>query len=244
MICQFCCYICYYWPAGFSGRASHAGFFFFFYVLIFPMYFVSYGLWILYMSPDVPSASMINSNLFAAMLLFCGILQPLAKAPRFWIFMFRLSPLGYVVQALVTPLVHNKKVRCDAHELLVMDPPSGQNCGEYLETYISNNTGYLTNPSATENCGYCPYTIQDDALARFDIKWVYRWRNFGFMWAFIIFNIVAMLGSYYIMRVKVWSLKSVLDFKSWFNGPRKERHEKESNIFKATPADEQKVKKQ
>ncbi|CCD25112.1 ATP-binding cassette multidrug transporter PDR12 NDAI_0E02950 [Naumovozyma dairenensis CBS 421] len=244
MVCQFVCWICYYWPAGYNGSAPHAGFFFFFYVLVFPIYFVSYGLWILYFSPDVPSASMINSNLFAAMLLFCGILQPKSKMPGFWWFMYRTSPLTYVVEALVGPLVHGKKVICDPHELAVMDPPSGQNCGDYLNRYITDNTGYLLNPSATENCEYCPYSVQDEVVARFDVKWHHRWRDFGFMWIYICFNIFAMLACYYIMRVKVWSLKSVLDFKSWFNGPRKERHEADTNVFKATPADEQKVKKQ
>ncbi|KAI8381939.1 ATP-dependent permease PDR12 [Nakaseomyces glabratus] len=242
-LCQFMCFICYYWPAGYSGRASHAGFFFFFYVLIFPMYFVSYGLWILYMSPDVPSASMINSNLFAAMLLFCGILQPKEKMPGFWRgLMYNVSPFTYVVQALVGPLVHDKKVVCNKNEFAIMDPPAGQTCGEYLRTYIGNNSGYLVNPQATSNCNYCPYSVQDEVVARFNVKWSYRWRNFGFMWVYICFNIFAMLSCYYIMRVKVWSLKSVLDFKKWFNGPRKDRHEKDKSIFEKKPGDEEKVK--
>lgn len=243
-LCQFMCFICYYWPAQFSGRASHAGFFFFFYVLIFPLYFVTYGLWILYMSPDVPSASMINSNLFAAMLLFCGILQPREKMPAFWRrLMYNVSPFTYVVQALVTPLVHNKKVVCNPHEYNIMDPPSGKTCGEFLSTYMDNNTGYLVNPTATENCQYCPYTVQDQVVAKYNVKWDHRWRNFGFMWAYICFNIAAMLICYYIVRVKVWSLKSVLNFKKWFNGPRKERHEKDTNIFQTVPGDENKITK-
>ena len=243
-ICEFFCYICYYWPAQYSGRASHAGYFFLIYVLIFPMYFVSYGCWILYLSPDVPSASMINSNLFAAMLLFCGILQPREKMPGFWKrFMYNVSPFTYVVQALVAPLVHNKSVKCEPHELNIMDPPSGQNCGDFLKTYIANNTGYLINPDATANCEYCPYTVQDQVVEKFNVKWSYRWRNFGFLWAYICFNFGAMLVCYYVMRVKVWSLKSILDFKKWFNGPRKERHEKDTTIFQTQPGDEAKVKK-
>ncbi|CCK67899.1 ATP-binding cassette multidrug transporter PDR12 KNAG_0A02100 [Huiozyma naganishii CBS 8797] len=243
MTCQFVCWFCYYWPAGYSGRAPQAGYFFFFYVLVFPIYFVTYGLWILYMSPDVPSASMINSNLFAAMLLFCGILQLKDMSPRFWIFMYRLSPLTYVVQSLVAPAVHNKHVRCGPNEFLTMDPPQGEDCQSYLSQYMSINGGYLENANATANCNYCPYTFQDQVVEKFDVKWQYRWRNFGFMWAYICFNITAMLACYYIMRVKVWSLKSVLDFKKWFNGPRKERHEKESGVFKATEQDKQNVTK-
>ncbi|KAH3902153.1 uncharacterized protein SCDLUD_001966 [Saccharomycodes ludwigii] len=241
-ICEFLCYICYYWPGQFNGRASHAGYFFLIYVIMFPMYFVSYGTWILYFSPDVPSASMINSNLFAAMLLFCGILQPRNKMPGFWRrFMYNVSPFTYVVQSLVAPLVHGKKVICSKNEFKVMDPPSGQTCGEFLDTYVNNNTGYLTNGDATAQCEYCPYSVQDQVVEQYNVKWDYRWRNFGFLWAYIAFNYFAMLICYYIMRVKVWSLKSVLDVKKWWSGPRKERHEAEKNIFKEKPGDKAKV---
>lgn len=241
--CQFVCWFCYYWPAGFSGSAPQAGYFWFLYVLIFPMYFVTYGLWILYFSPDVPSASMLNSNIFAAMLLFCGILQPSEKAPRFWIFMFRISPFTYVVEGLVGPEVHNKKVKCNRDELNIMDPPSGQTCGQFLNTYINNHTGFLMNPEATADCEYCPFSVQDDVVLPYHVKYHHRWRNFGFMWIYICFNIFLMLSCYYIMRVKVWSLKSVLDFKKWFNGPRKERHEDKPNVFATTAADQQAVQK-
>ncbi|AQZ10736.1 (ZYRO0F08866g) [Zygosaccharomyces parabailii] len=242
-LCQFFCYICYYWPAQYSGRASHAGFFFFFYVLIFPMYFVSYGLWILYISPDVPSASMINSNIFAAMLLFCGILQPREKMPAFWRrLMYKAQPFTYVVQALVSPLVHNKDVICNEDEFKIMDPPSGQTCGTFLERYKNDNGGYLVNPDATSDCRYCPYTKQDDVVSPFNVHWAQRWRNFGFMWAYIVFNIVAMLLGYYVMRVKVWSLGGLLNVKSWIP-KRKEKHEKDTTIFQKRPGDENMIKK-
>ncbi|QLG70980.1 hypothetical protein HG535_0B00170 [Zygotorulaspora mrakii] len=242
-ICQFMCFVCYYWPAQYNGRASHAGFFFFFYVLVFPIYFCSYGLWILYMSPDVPSASMINSNIFAAMLLFCGILQPKEKMPAFWRrLMYNVSPFTYVVQALVGPLVHGKPVICASDEFNVMDPPEGQTCGEFLSTFMDNNPGYLVNHDDTQNCRYCPYSFQDEVVARFNVRWGQRWRNFGFMWAYIIFNLVAMCVCYYIARVKVWSLKSVLDIKGLFKKPRKERHEKDTTIFQEKPGDSERIK--
>lgn len=243
-LCHFLCYICYYWPAQYSGRASHAGFFFFFYVLVFPMYFVSYGLWILYMSPDVPSASMINSNIMPCLLLFCGIMQPREKMPAFWRrLMYKVSPLTYVVQALVSPLVHDKKAICGEHEYIRMDPPSGQSCGTYLKRYKADNGGYLINPGSTSDCKYCPHTLQDQVVERFNVRWSQRWRNFGFMWAYIAFNIAAMLGSYWIMRVKVWSIGDLINVKSWIP-KRKDRHEKDKTIFEKKPGDESKVKKQ
>ncbi|CCH62628.1 hypothetical protein TBLA_0H03470 [Henningerozyma blattae CBS 6284] len=241
---QFLCYLFYYWPAQFNGRAAEAGFFFFFYVLIFPIYFVSYGLWLLYLSPDVPSANMINSNLFAAMLLFCGILQPKEKMPGFWrALMYQVSPFTYVVQALVGPVVHNKKVICNHNEFNVFDPPADQTCASYMTTFIEDHGGYLKNPNATSDCHYCLYDLQDEVVLQYNVKFHQRWRNFGFMWAYIIFNYCAMLICYYVMRVKVWSLKSVLDFKKWFNGPKKDRHEKDSTIFQQKAGDTAKVQK-
>ena len=244
--CEFICWICYYWPAQYTGRASHAGYFFLIYVIMFPAYFISYGCWVFYMSPDVPSASMINSNLFAAMLLFCGILQPREKMPGFWKrFMYNVSPFTYVVQSLVAPIVQGKKVVCGRNEFAVMDPPEGQTCGEYLSTYIEDNTGYLTNPNDTQSCQYCPYSYQQEVVARFNVKWVYRWRNFGFLWAYIIFNFFAMLFCYWVMRVKNYSVTSIFKiFKigTWKNAIKpKDRHEKDTTIFQEKPGDAENV---
>ncbi|OWB74169.1 hypothetical protein B5S31_g3950 [[Candida] boidinii] len=236
-ICEFICFVCYYFPAQYSGTAENCGYFFFIYVLIFPIYYCSYGLWILYMSPDVPSASMINSNLFASMLLFCGILNPKKYSPGFWSFMYVASPFTYFVQAFVAPLVHNRELICTFDEYNIMDPPSGETCGTYLSTYVDNNGGYIANPDEDTQCKYCPYRLQSDVVLQYDIKWSYRWRNFGIAWIYIVFNFGAMLVGYYVVRVKVWDLKSVTDIKNWWS-PRKERHEKESNLFKPRPGDE------
>ncbi|OEJ83075.1 ATP-dependent permease PDR12 [Hanseniaspora osmophila] len=242
-ICVFICFICYYWPGQFSGRASHAGYWFLIYVIMFPIYFISYGSWIIYMAPDVPSASMINSNLFAMLLLFCGILQPFHKMPGFWTFMYKVSPFTYVVQSLVSSIVHNKKVICNPHEFAILDPPQGQTCEQFLAFYRDENKGYIDNPDATDNCRYCPYTVSDQIVEQYGIRWDQRWRNFGLLWAYIVFNFVAMCVCYYIMRVKVWSVKGILDIKKWYHGPRKERHEPETNVFKEKAHDKKNVTK-
>ncbi|KKA01553.1 ATP-dependent permease HuPDR12 [Hanseniaspora uvarum DSM 2768] len=241
-LCIFFCFICYYWPMRGNGAASHAGYWFLIYVVQFPLYFISYGAWIIYMSPDIPSASMINSNLFAMMMLFCGILQPKNKMPGFWTFMYKVSPLTYVVQSMTLPLVHGKEIKCLPTEFLKIIPPSGQNCGEFLDPYAKDYPGYIDNPSSTDVCNYCPYNSEDQVVEHFGVHWDQRWRNFGLLWAYILFNFVAMCVCYYYFRVKVWSLKSVLDFKKWFSGPRKERHEAETNIFKEKKDDKAAIK--
>ncbi|XBW35912.1 hypothetical protein QEN19_001487 [Hanseniaspora menglaensis] len=239
--CIFFCFICYYWPMRANGAADHAGYWFLIYVIQFPIYFISYGAWIIYLSPDVPSASMINSMLFAMMMLFCGILQPKNKMPGFWTFMYKVSPLTYVVQSMTLPIVHGKEIKCGTNEFVKLIPPSGQTCGNYLGPYALSNPGYINNPDSTSVCEYCPYNTEDQVVEHFGVHWDQRWRNFGLLWAYIIFNYCAMLICYYLFRVKVWSVKSILDFQKWFSGPRKERHAAESNIFKEKKSDTKNV---
>ncbi|GMF63645.1 unnamed protein product [[Candida] boidinii] len=151
--------------------------------------------------------------------------------------MYVASPFTYFVQAFVAPLVDNRKLECAFSEYSIMDAPEGQTCGDFLAEYIDNQGGYISNPADNVQCKYCPYTMQSQVVLKYNIKWNYRWRNFGIAWIYIVFNFGAMLVGYYIMRVKVWSLKSVIDIKNWYH-PRKERHEKESTLFKAQPGDE------
>ncbi|ODV87461.1 hypothetical protein CANARDRAFT_5996 [[Candida] arabinofermentans NRRL YB-2248] len=239
-ICEFICFICYYWPAQYSGTAHHAGYFFFIYVLIFPIYFMTYGLAVLYFSPDVPSASMINSNLFASMLLFCGILNPEQFSPHFWSFMYTASPFKYFVQAFVAPLLHDRKLECAFSEYSIMNPPDNQTCGQFLDRYVADNGGYIANPEEDTQCKYCPYTTQIEVVAQYGIKWDQHWRNFGIVWIYIIFNFFAMLGGYWLFRVKKFSISDMFNVTKWFkkSGP-KQRHEKDTTIFKAQKGDAQ-----
>ncbi|GMF53661.1 unnamed protein product [[Candida] boidinii] len=151
--------------------------------------------------------------------------------------MYVASPFTYFVQAFVAPLVHNRELVCTFDEYSIMDPPAGETCGSYLAAYIDNEGGYVANPEEDAQCKYCPYRLQSEVVLQYDIKWSYRWRNFGIAWIYILFNFGAMLVGYYVVRVKVWDLKSVMDIKNWWS-PRKERHEKESNLFKPRPGDE------
>ena len=47
-----------------------------FYCIIFQLYYLSFGLWILYMSPDLPSATVLISLCLAFMIAFSGVIQP------------------------------------------------------------------------------------------------------------------------------------------------------------------------
>ncbi|KAG0668545.1 hypothetical protein C6P41_002612, partial [Kluyveromyces marxianus] len=134
------------------------------------------------------------------------------------------------------------------NEFAVVNPPEGQTCGQYFTTFIKDNTGYLKNPDDTESCHYCPYSYQQEVVEQYNVRWTYRWRNFGFLWAYIGFNFFAMLACYWVLRVKNYSLTSIFGvFKigHWKNvtSKPKPRHEKDHTIFEEKAGDAANVKK-
>lgn len=156
--------------------------------------------------PDAQTASSIVTLLVFMSLTFCGVLQTADALPRFWIFMYRVSPFTYWVSGIVSTQLHDRPVTCSQDETSIFNPPSGQTCGEYLERFLAQAPGSLQNPSDTSDCQYCSLRVADQYLAGSRIYWSDRWRNFGIMWAYILFNIFIAVVTYYLFRVKTWDL--------------------------------------
>lgn len=164
--------------------------------------------------PDAETASAIVTLLVFMSLTFCGVLQTPDSLPGFWIFMYRVSPFTYWTSGIVATQLHGRPVTCSEDETSIFNPPDGQTCGDYMQPFLSQGPGVLNNPNASENCEYCSLEVADQYLAGNDIYWEDRWRNFGIMWAYILFNIFVAVITYYLFRVKKW------DFSGW--GKKKE----------------------
>lgn len=83
-------------------------------------------------------------------------------------------------------------------ELVQLNPPSGMTCAQYLNPFISSAGGYLVNPDATTACSFCSMSTADQFLASgFNIFYDHAWRNFGLMFAYIVFN-VRLLSVFFI----------------------------------------------
>ncbi|KAH3679147.1 hypothetical protein WICMUC_001158 [Wickerhamomyces mucosus] len=190
-----------YFPLRVFTEASRSGVFFLFLVIIYQLYVVSLGLAIVYFSPDLPSAAVITGLIMSFLISFCGVTQPSSLMPKFWTFMYRVSPVTYFIEVFTSLLIHKKPVICAPDELSYFNPPSGQTCYEFAQPYVEAVHGYLSNPNATSSCGYCTYSIGDEYLKTIDVSYSHLWRNFGIMWGYIIFNLVAMCGLYFLFRV-------------------------------------------
>jgi ABC-type multidrug transport system permease subunit len=170
--------------------------------------------------------------MFIMTLTFNGVMQPPNALPGFWIFMYRVSPLTYLIAGMTATGLHGRQIHCADAELSVFNPPAGVSCGSYLEPYLQVSGGQLYNPAAMSGCQFCQLQNADQYLSASNIcefgskaicylvfvalilTWavVYseRWRNFGLGWAYIGFNVAGTVMLYYMFRVKHYNPTSLV----------------------------------
>ncbi|QDS75112.1 ZEB2-regulated ABC transporter 1 [Venturia effusa] len=137
---------------------------------------------------------------FSMSLIFCGVLASPTAFPGFWIWMYRVSPFTYLVDAMLSVGLANTQVTCDSNEYVNFEPVNGT-CGSYMQSYIDSNGGYLLDPASTSNCNFCTIRDTNVFLASVSSSYSHRWRNFGIMWVYVIFNVFAALGLYWYLRM-------------------------------------------
>ncbi|KAF5582745.1 ABC transporter CDR4 [Fusarium pseudocircinatum] len=112
------------------------------------------------------------------MFTFCGVLAGLKALPGFWIFMYRVNPFTYIIESSMGTSLGNAPMFCATN----------------------GKEGYLADPKATE-CMYCAVSNTNQFLASVSISYGNRWRDFGIMWAFCIFNLCIAFLFYWLARV-------------------------------------------
>ncbi|OTB05983.1 hypothetical protein M426DRAFT_55928 [Hypoxylon sp. CI-4A] len=157
--------------------------------------------------PNAETAGALVTLLTLMSMIFCGVFQAPAALPGFWIFMYRASPFTYWIGGIVGTQLHDRAVACSAEETSIFNPPAGQTCFEYMDTFLQTalgKQGQLQNGNDTSDCRYCSLRVADQYLAPTGVEYSERWRNFGIFWAYIVFNIFATVLTYYIFRVVRW----------------------------------------
>lgn len=195
-------FICWYFPIQLDNSPKIAGFWWFSYCIFYQLYYTSLSLGIVYASPDLPSANVIMSLLFNFTIAFTGVCQSPYLMPKFWKFMWRVSPLTYFLNNLLSLVLHDRIVECSEYEYNYVDPPGGLTCGEYLTNYFESHTGYVANPSDSTDCAVCQYRVGDEFLATVGMSYNDCWRNVGLFCVYIIFNAFAMVLMYYLLRIR------------------------------------------
>lgn len=197
-------YLCFYFPVVGTGQDSESQALLMLLIVMLFVYASSYAHMTIAALPDANTAGALVTLGMLLSMMFCGVLQTPVALPGFWLFMYYVSPFTYWISAVTSTMAHGRQVTCSNVEASIIDPPLGQTCGEYFSAYLngSGSAGRLQNPSDTSACRYCSLSSADDYLAGSGIFWEDRWRNFGIMWAYFVFNIVVAVGTYYWFRVR------------------------------------------
>ncbi|KAM0664571.1 hypothetical protein ACQRIU_006429 [Beauveria bassiana] len=216
---------CFYYPVVGIQTSDRQGLVLLFVIQLF-LYASSFAHMTIAAMPDAQTASSIVTVLVLMSILFNGVLQPPNALPGFWIFMYRVSPFTYWIAGIVATMLHGREVTCSETETQIFDPRDGQTCGSYLAPLAGSAPGTLQNPDATADCRYCSYRVADQFLAGSRIYWSERWRNFGLMWVYIVFNIAMAIFLYYIFRVR----KGGFGLGNLFSGKKAAKPKKEEAV--------------
>lgn len=200
-------FFCWYYPIGLyknaelTDKVALRGFQVFLFVWLFLLFTSTFTHMIIAGVESAETGGNIANLMFSLCLIFCGVLAQPSTFPRFWIFMYRVSPFTYMVSGLLSGGLANSRVQCAQNELIRVQPTEGQTCGEYMQPWVNRNGGYVANQNATNDCNFC--AISDTNVFLKSISSDYRdyWRNFGILWVYIIFNIFAALVLYYLVRM-------------------------------------------
>ena len=200
-------FFCWYYPIGMyknaipENQVHERGALMFLFVLAFLWFTSSFSSMIIAAFDTAEAAANIGQLLFSLSLIFCGVLATPTALPGFWIFMYRVSPFTYLVDGMLSTGLANTQVVCSGIEYVRFNPANGLTCGEYMAPYIAALGGYVRDPNATTQCEFCPISDTNVFLATVASSYSHRWRNFGIMWAYIVFNIALALFLYWLARV-------------------------------------------
>lgn len=200
-------YFCWYYPIGLYANAAQSdsvtlrGAQMWLMILAFLMFTSTFAHMMIAGIDTAETGGNLANLLFSLCLIFCGVLATPAALPGFWIFMYRASPFTYLIAGLLSTGIRDATATCAANEFLRFNPPSGQTCIQYLEPYIRTVGGYVQNESASSNCSYCQVASTNVFLQAVSIDPTTSWRDFGLIWVYIVFNIVAALALYWLVRM-------------------------------------------
>ncbi|KAG5759293.1 hypothetical protein H9Q72_012575 [Fusarium xylarioides] len=201
-------FICWYFPIGLYRNAEYTnevhsrGITIFLHVWIFFLLASSFAHMIIAGLPNADTAGGVMNLLFIMMFAFCGVLAGPDALPGFWIFMYRVNPFTYVVEGFLGTTLANAPVTCADNEILEFKPANGT-CEEFLSDYMSNMGGYLVGESAGSEaqCQYCPMADTNTFLKGINVSFDNRWRDFGLLWVYVVFNCAAAVTIYWLARV-------------------------------------------
>ncbi|KAL2838950.1 ABC-2 type transporter-domain-containing protein [Aspergillus pseudodeflectus] len=199
-------YFSWYYPIGLyrnagPGETAERGGTMFLLILIFMIFASTFSSMIIAGIEHPDTGSNIAQLLFSLCLVFNGVLASPQALPRFWIFMYRVSPFTYLVSSVLATGLSGTEVHCSDIEVLQIPPLEGQSCSDYLGPYVEMIHGRLLADSPNGDCRLCAISSTDQYLEELSISPDDIWRNVGLLFVYIVFNAVMAVFLYWLIRV-------------------------------------------
>jgi ABC-type multidrug transport system permease subunit len=116
-----------------------------------------------------------------------------------------MMPSTYWIGGVLAATLSDIQVQCGPAEAAMFNPPPGQTCGQYAQSYVNQRgTGYITNPTATSDCGYCPYSNGVEYMATINVNPSDKWKYLPIFLGFVFSNWLLVYFFVYTVRVKGW----------------------------------------
>ncbi|KXS19841.1 hypothetical protein M427DRAFT_52687 [Gonapodya prolifera JEL478] len=148
-------FVFYYYTTGLSGSASAAATFWIFEVLA-QLFAVTFTQAVGSVMPNYRKAQMASAFISSLLPGLAGLALPSPQMSPFFQFFYYLNPYHYFVEATLTTEFKDLVIKCSESDLIRFIPPPGTTCGTYMMAYFkAGGPGYLSNPSATDVCGFC-----------------------------------------------------------------------------------------
>ncbi|KXH67275.1 ABC-2 type transporter [Colletotrichum salicis] len=200
-------WLLWYFPVGFPATSSVSGYTYLM-VLVWSLFQSSWGQWISAFGPSYSTVSNILPFFFVMIAIFNGILVPYTSMPSFWKYwMYYINPTTWFSRGVLSAVLPPAVVQCSPTEFARFNPPPGSTCGQYADRFVNEvaMTGYLENPNATSNCGYCPYNNGGEYMQTLNVLISDKWPAFGILVAFAFANWALVYFFVYTVRIRGWS---------------------------------------
>lgn len=203
IICGIIYWVLMVYPIGFGqGAAGLNGTGFQLLIIIFMLLFgVSLGQLVAAVSPSVQVAVLFNPFIGLVLSQFCGVTIPYPALIKFWrSWIYELDPYTRTLAAMVSTELYGLTIKCNSDEFAVFDPPSGQTCKDWGQTFLDAFGGYIDNLADTARCRYCQFRVGDQFFEPLNIKYSNRWRDAFILFSFFMFNIIVTIIASRLLR--------------------------------------------
>lgn len=210
-------FVCWYYPMGMqrNGEPTHdvserSGAVFFF-IWSFMQFTLSLSYLVVAGMKSAATAVNTAQLLYSLSLIFCGVLAKPSILPRFWKFMYRVTPLTYYTSGLISASLGNTPLRCSVAEVVNIPILASnaslstmESCKVYLQDFTSEFGGVVVPSSLDDMCSLCPATSTTAVLEALEIHGGWWWR-LGTTLGYVLFNIAGTFVIYWLTYVRVSS---------------------------------------